>query len=341
MAITVVDDPYREGGNMSGAIGKGLGALLQTMADRKMKKYEEEESAKKTETVFKTLGFPDDLASAISNAPATHQSAILRQFLGSSALGNQQQQEQQESPQQQQLQQMLLQSLAPQQQEMQAPQGLQQGDVGSLLGQMSPDTQQELQQPQQQQQLQQMQQYQQQQQQQQQARKPMAKKEFLSLMGKQRKTLAYKLAKKKLKLAESKIKAEEAKYGKKVTGALTRGSMFKASNKIKRYLKQKPRSESIVYGLYQQLKDKGYTDIEAKVMLSSELTPEIKEYIKKATYIEGADVDPERKLKWRKKAQDLAIRLGFSKKRKKPSSRPKAASGFFTPKSGFGQGVFQ
>lgn len=157
MAVQVIDDPSRRSGGFGSALGRGLTGILQGLAQRKLQEYGQRQQASRISQGLSALGMPEEVSSRIAVLPPKLQEMVLTQFFGSQASVPQAPgdfqgavpgvQPEVTSPLEAALSPDQLQQdpgLTPEQMligQGQAPQG-----VDSLMSQLSPDTQQALQQ---------------------------------------------------------------------------------------------------------------------------------------------------------------------------------------------------
>ena len=143
-------DPYSSrSASLGSSIGKSLADTLNMLAQKKQQQIQTQKQAIGIATGLNAMGVPPQVAEKIAVMPPQHQEMFMKQFFGSQAFMPQQQ----ESPLSEMLNQQTpyAQVQAPSQQEplsgLQTPieQQSQQAETGSLLSQLSPNTQQELQ----------------------------------------------------------------------------------------------------------------------------------------------------------------------------------------------------
>ena len=154
MPIQVISDPNASrSAGLGTAVGSSLGGLLQGLANMQLQEYSDRKKSQKIAQGLSSLGVPEKVSSQVSNLPLKLQEMFLKQFFGSEAFGSKQEggfeqgMPSQEQGYEQEQQMQPIPQISPQErlllESMQDPTGQQsmgQG-TGSLLSQLSPETQ--------------------------------------------------------------------------------------------------------------------------------------------------------------------------------------------------------
>ena len=86
MAIQVINDPYASrSAGLGSAVGSSLGGLLQGLANMQVQEYAERKQSQKVAQGLSAMGVPDEVSSQIASLPSPLQKMFLTQFFGSEA----------------------------------------------------------------------------------------------------------------------------------------------------------------------------------------------------------------------------------------------------------------